>query len=618
MPTFRQQLKGRFATLGIVVLLMLGVLLVRLWSMQVIAGESYAAMADDNRVREIPIDAPRGRILDRNKRPLVSNRSSMAVLGEPSLTGHPDTIASLSGLLDVPVDEIESRLESVKEAPLEPRVIAFDVPMETVAYLEEHETLFPGTEVRTIAVRQYPYHSLAAHVLGYTGEISDLELKDADISGYEAGDVVGKTGAERQFEGVLQGDKGSRRIEVDARGRPRRVLQELDPVPGRDVILTVDRDLQKVTEEALAQALEDAHKEKYRKAKAGAAVVLDVRTGEVLSMASLPTYDPELFLGGIAEKDWKRLNSKESEYPLNNRVTMSAYAPGSTFKAITGLAGLRYGLASEWKQFYCPGKWTEMGEQWPKWCWNKAGHGTVSFHEGIADSCDTVFYEIGYSFYKRKKEELQSFSREFGLGSPTGIDLPGEVDGRVPDAAWKRAFNESYPEYRAWLPGDTVNMAIGQGDLLLTPLQLASVYAGIANDGKVMRPHVLKSVLDGEGRPATETAPVVAYRPKVDKADLAIMRRGLLSVTQDGTAEGAFRGFGADVCGKTGTAQVYGKDDYAWFAAFAPAAAPKYAVVVMVEQGGHGGSVAAPAARQILAKALGLPVEHVRAYDESR
>jgi len=238
--------------------------------------------------------------------------------------------------------------------------------------------------------------------------------------------------------------------------------------------------------------------------------------------------------------------------------------------------------------------------------------------EGIRDSCDTVFYEIGYSFYKRKKEELQRFSSEFGFGSETGIDLPGEVDGRVPDAAWKAAFNEDYPEYRKWLPGDTVNMAIGQGDLLTTPLQLVSAYGGIGNDGVVMKPHVLKEVLGSDGKSTFTSKPEEALKPKVSKANLRTMRRALLDVTQNGTARQAFRGFGIDVLGKTGTAQVAGKDDYAWFVGMAPANNPRYVVGVVVEQGGHGGSIAAPAAREILAALLGEPVTHVTASDNSR
>jgi penicillin-binding protein 2 len=266
----------------------------------------------------------------------------------------------------------------------------------------------------------------------------------------------------------------------------------------------------------------------------------------------------------------------------------------------------------------CEGRWIGMGEQWKKYCWNRSGHGGISFKQGITDSCDTVFYEVGYKFEQRGKEELQKSVRRFGFGSPTGIDLPGEADGRVPDAKWKKEFNRDYPEYQRWLPGDTVNMAIGQGDLLTTPLQLAAGYGAIANGGKVMRPHVLSQVLGEDGKATRSFKPDVAFDSKVPASDLAIMDSALRTVTLDGTAADAFNGFEVPVAGKTGTAQVAKKDDYAWFVGYAPAEDPEYVVAVVVEQGGHGGSVAAPAARSVLGSLLGVSTEHVTATDQSR
>ncbi len=383
-------------------------------------------------------------------------------------------------------------------------------------------------------------------------------------------------------------------------------------------MLTIDSRIQTVAESALKRALEEAHRQKFPKARAGAAIAVDVKTGEVLAMASLPTYDPELFIGGISTANWKRLNAKGSDYPLTNRAIMAQYPAASTFKAFTGLAGLRYGVSTPGSTVTCEGRWTEMGEQWPKWCWNRGGHGLETFMQGVRDSCDVVFYEIGYTFYKRDKEELQKFVREFGFGRLSGIDLPGEADGRIPDAAWKRRFNEDYPEYRKWLPGDTVNMAIGQGDLLATPLQLVDGYAGIANGGTVITPHVLKEVLGTNGKSTLVAKPKAAFKPRVSAADLETMKQALVSVTQEGTAKGAFAGFGQTVAGKTGTAQVAKKDDYALFVGFAPAEKPRYAVAVIIEQGGHGGSVAGPATREILAALLGEPVVHVSTVDQSR
>lgn len=640
MTTYQQDLKSRFAALGAIVLIVLAVLLVRLWSMQVLSGESYAARAENNRIREISLDAPRGRILDRKGRALVTNRATLAVSVDPAderirdliiraQSSNPDddptraeleeTLGGLAEMLGMTPQEVFAKVADSRVEALRPRVIAIDVPLDIVAQLSERQQDFPGVRIDETAVREYPFGSIGAHVLGYTGEISEEQLKaSGDTAGYELGDIVGKAGAESQFESVLQGDKGRRLIEVNASGKPQRVVDEQPPVTGRDVRLTIDIDVQKVAEQQLAAALEEAHRQNFDKAKAGAAVVVDVTTGEIIAMASAPTYDPSVFLGGISDAEWKKLTDTASEYPLNNRAVMAAYPPASTFKAVTGLAGLDAGVTYSGKTYDCAGKWTAMGAQWPKWCWNHSGHGTISFDGGIEESCDTVFYEIGYEFYKRKKEELQSFSREFGLGSKTGVDLPGEVKGRVPDAAWKKQFNADYPEWQTWLPGDTVNMAIGQGDLLVTPLQMASVYAGIANGGTVMRPHVLKDVLDSEGKVARSYEPGALADAGVSDENIGIMRRGLVRVTESGTGRGAFAGFGVTVAGKTGTAQVAGKDDYAWFCAFAPAEKPKYAVAIVVEQGGHGGSVTAPAARNILAKLLGEPLTTVHTTDVSR
>lgn len=630
MSEFRERLKPRFAAFGLLILVALAAPALRLWTMQILNGDRYAAKAKDNRVQEVFMDAPRGRILDAKGRPLVSNRPSLAVLVSPTIAhaargkdkaakAEADRLLNdLSALLGVSRAEIVERLSSVKEAPLEPRIVAVDVSDEPVAYLAEHEAQFPGVEVRVVGVRDYPQGGLAAHVLGYTGVISEDEISDLGEQGYQPGDIVGKSGAEKQFESVLQGDHGRRLIEVDARGKQRRIISESEPVSGRDVRLTIDLDVQRVAESALANAIEDAHDQGYPKAKAGAAIVLDVDTGEVIAMASAPTYDPRLFIGGVESGEWARLNAAGSEYPLNNRAIMSAYPPASTFKVVTGMAGLRYGITSEWRTFDCAGKWVGMGEQWKKYCWKKTGHGTTSFHNGIVYSCDTVFYEIGHAFYKDGGEKLQKVAREFNLGSRTGIDLPGEVPGRVPDATWKAEFNKDYPEYRAWLPGDTVNMAIGQGDMLATPLQMAVAYAAIANDGTVIRPHVLDAVLDADGKAVLESSVETASAVDAQPAQFAIMRRALEDVTERGTAKGAFAGLPRRVLGKTGTAEVYGKDDLAWFVALAPAEGPKYAVAVVVEQGGHGGSVAAPAAREVVAQLLGLPVTHVRAHDESR
>jgi penicillin-binding protein 2 len=617
MTTFRQQLKGRFGTLGLLVLVVLGGLLIRLWSMQVLSGSSYSAQAEENRIRQISLDAARGRILDAKGRPLVTNRPVMAVTAAPTVLLDRALVARLSTVIDVPAAEIEKRLESAREERLKPRVLRIDVPMKTVSYLVEHAPEFPGVQVEAAAVREYPMGTVAAHALGYTGEVSEAQLVAEKISDYRLGDIVGKAGIEAQYDKVLLGEKGYRRFEVDSMGRVRRVVAQGEPRAGKDIVLTIDADVQVVAEKALQDAIAEAHRQGYAKSRAGSAVVLDVKTGEVVAMASAPTYDPTLFLGGIKEEDWARLTAKDSEYPLNNRAIMAAYPPASTFKAVTGMAALQTRVAGAGSAFVCTGFWEGMGKP-GKWCWNHAGHGHINFTQGIVQSCDTVFYELGKRFFLQKGEPLQVFARSMGLGKDTGVDLPGEVAGRVPDAAWKKAYNRNYPEAQAWLGGDTVNMAIGQGDLLVTPLQLASVYAALGNGGKVMKPHLLKSVLGTDGKPTLEAKPEVTYDPGITPGNLAAMRSALVGVTKHGTGFGAFAGFPVSVAGKTGTAQVTKKDDFAFFACYAPSESPRYAVVVVIEQGGHGGSVAGPAARQILSKLFNLPYRPVRTTDVSR
>jgi len=433
MPTVSQEYRSRFGVLGIVVLVVLSALLVKLWTMQVLNGESFAAQAENNRVREISLEAPRGRILDRNGVPLVNNRSALAVSVDPShedvrallvRSWSEDTVddptsreldemfGEIAGLLGVPTADVWERVTDVQQEALRPRVIAVDVSMEAVAQITERQVDFPWALVEEIAVREYPNGTLAAHVLGYTGAISEKQYEQSDeYAGYELGDTVGKAGVERQYERVLQGDKGWRRIEVNASGRSQGVVSEQAPRPGNDIRLTIDADVQAVTEDQLDKAIAEAHRQGYNSSRAGAAVVLDIQTGEVLASTSRPTYDPAAFLGGISTAEWETLNAKTSEYPLNDRAVMAAYPPASTFKVITTIAGLQAGITSENTTYNCTGRWTDMGKQWPKWCWKRTGHGTISLRGGIKHSCDTVFYEIGYELYKRKLEELQATSR---------------------------------------------------------------------------------------------------------------------------------------------------------------------------------------------------------------
>lgn len=610
-------IRSRLLIFASAFILVIAVLLTQLYSLQVVNGHKYTELAAANTLRESTTIAPRGRIFDRNGNPLVVNRSTLAVLAPTSIVNDKELVSRLAQALHMSDEQVVEKATTQKEAALDLRVIAIDVPMETVAFIEERSNEFVGIEIQSRAVRDYPNGSLAAHVLGYTGEISDNDLKSPDFKDYSPSDIVGKTGAERSFESVLQGIRGRRILEVDATGKLRQIVEEAPPESGQDISLTLDIEVQKVAEKALVDAINDAKAKGYN-ADAASAVVMDVTNGEILAMANVPTYNPNDFIGGISTEIWKNFTSKESNYPLQNRAIMSMYPPASTFKPFIGFAALNNGLANAHTSYVCPGLWKGLGEQWSKYCWLHSGHGSRDITTAMRDSCDTYFYEIGLADYRGGKELIQKTSRDFGYGQKIGIDLPGEVAGRVPDAEWKAEWNKNYPEYKRWLPGDTVNLAIGQGDLLATPLQVAASYAGIAAGGVIQTPHVLKSVHDSSGDVIIENEAEEFRRPNVSDESRKIIYDSLRTVITTGTGKSAFRGFGIDISGKTGTAQMSGKDDYAWFVGYGPTSSPKYCVAVVIEQGGSGGGIAGPAGRQIFAQLFGKKVEHIGATDNSR
>ncbi|HEY3375808.1 MAG TPA: penicillin-binding protein 2 [Candidatus Aquicultor sp.] len=603
--------RPRLMVLMFVAFTIFAVLISRLWILQVMGGQKYMALAEGNYIRDLPIEAPRGLIFDRSGKVLVNNRPSIGItLSPPVAEKNPRIINRLAGILHISSSDIREKLAEKKADPLKPRVIARDIDDKTLAYIEEHKMGLPGVDVVTESIRSYPFGSLGAHVFGYLGEISQEEMQSKKNNGsYALGDIIGKSGAESVYEGLLRGQKGSEQIEVNASGRPLSIIKKQEPLPGSNLMLSLDLSLQQVTEQALKDAMQQARNTGTgAKANGGAAIVLDPRNGDVLAMASLPTYDPALFIGGISKKNWQQLIDKKTNFPLNNRAIM-AYAPGSTFKPVTLIGALADGIIKTNDTFDCGGKWLGLGKKWARWCWDHAGHGTVGLTRGMAESCDVVFYSIGYKFYKTGGERLQYWARVFGIGSLTGIDLPMEAKGRVPDKQWKEKINDGNPEYQRWYPGDTVNIAIGQGDILATPLQMASLYAAIANGGILYRPHVGKAMISWDGNVKREFKLKPEDKRKLDisKDIIRFNQDALEKTVTQGTAAAAFSGFSTRVAGKTGTAQVRGKGDYAWFAGYAPVEEPRYVVVVMVEQGGHGGTIAAPAARKILAAAMGIP-----------
>ncbi len=618
MRPINDPMQNRLFAASMIALIVFGLLFFRLWTLQVVASDEYMRLSDRNRIRTVTTNAPRGNIYDRNGVLLAGNEPNLAVTVDYEEIDNEAMLLELAKILNLKLSTVKARVSDTKYAPFFPRLVQEGVSKFIASQIKENASNLPGVDITVNFHRNYPKSSLAPHAIGYIGEISQEELVFSEDSSYVSGDLVGKSGLERAYEDVLSGTKGVKQFEVDRTGSITRMISEREPVSGNHIQLTIDAKLQAATESSLRSAVMAARANGYENANGGAAVVLDPNNGEVLALASFPTYDQTLFMGGMTSDEWKSLSSKGSGYPLFNRAVMASYAPASVFKPVTYVAGLSDGVVSAKASFFCEGTWLGMGEMWPKNCWQKEGHGKTGFTAGMKDSCAVVFYEVGYMLYKRGGERLQYWARKFGFGKATGIDLPGEKPGRVPDSKWKRENHENLEDQK-WLPGDTVNIAIGQGDLLTTPIQVANLYAAIANKGLVFQPHLVSKVFTPEGLNIRTSKRRKLVDVDIKKDILDGLNEGLVSVIQEGTASNAFAGFPIAVAGKTGTSEVMGKDDFAWFACFAPVNDPKYVVVVMVEEGGHGGSIAAPAARRILSSAFNVSsLGPVSVSDDSR
>ncbi|NTU89038.1 MAG: penicillin-binding protein 2 [Actinobacteria bacterium] len=601
-------IRNRLLVLGGVAIAVLGTLFVKLWAMQLISSDTYERLSEANRTTTYTTRAVRGRILDRNGTELVGNRASLVVMANSDVANDRNVIHRLSNVLGIPRAAIKQRILNASEGAQAERVVASDVSMRVVSFISEHPSVFPGVNVESRTVRTYPYGSAAAHVLGYTGTISEDELNNSttvDGLSYESGDIVGKSGAELSFESVLQGVRGTRKVEVDASGSVISILEEIEGKNGNDIRLTIDLAAQQSAEAAILEAFETSKLFKFSNANAGAIVALDLEDGGVLAMASYPTFDPSEFIGGISSDLWDSLNTTESGWPLTNRAISGLYPAASTFKAFCSMTALKHGFATSDSTWNCEGTWTELGEEWSKNCWLKTGHGYVDLVKALVVSCDIAFYEMSLGFYRNREAEpngLQDGLQEWGFGSQTGIELAGEAFGRVPTADWKAEYNKDTPENALWLPGDMANLVIGQGDVLITPLQNAVAYSGIAT-GKCLKPHVLLDVLSEEGETVIGKQGEIFREPVYDPAHLELVRTGL---REQASANVNFKYFSVVTAGKTGTGQVAGKDDMGWYVGYAPADAPKYLVACCIEQAGSGGSVCTPAVRRVLATLLGV------------
>ncbi len=621
----------RTSIIGVVVIALFTALFARLWYLQVASAKEFHQAATANTVREIREPAVRGRVLDAKGRVLIDNRVANQITVDRKLTPEQLKVVlnRLSALLGSPVKELRVRVNDARISPYTPVPVATDVPYEKLAYVAEHKADLPGVRAETVPIRRYPNGTTASHVLGYVGEINADELKQQMPRGeYQLGDQIGKGGVEQAYESDLHGTAGVTRVEVDATGKVIRTLSERPPTTGHDIHLTLDLDVQKVAETALQQGIDGARKAKditYKKgfktlnAPAGAVLVLDATTGSVVALASNPSYDPNLLVNGIPADTWKLWQDPKSNFPLLDRAVAGQYAPGSTFKLVTALAGLKSGDITVNKTVNDTGKYAYPTD--PKHPFTGEGApGRVDLNHALAVSSDVYFYTIGGNLYYRWKHQqpggdaLQSAAHEFGFGSPTGIALPNEATGRVPDPAWKAQIHQQNPgvfPYPDWLPGDNILSSIGQGDMLVTPIQLATAYGALANGGTRYSPRLADEVLGANGKPIRTLPSIELGKVAIDPGWRSTILAGLQNVVEysKGTAAAAFAGFPKGLAaGKTGTAQVANKQNTSWFVGLTPAQDPKYVVLAMVEEGGYGAQTAAPIVRAVMEQLNGLPV----------
>lgn len=592
-----------------------GSLVLRLWGMQVISGRDYSDQASSNSTSEVSLRATRGRILDRNGNVLVGNRTCMALVADKSCADDTRLVRRLGNLLGMPDVAVRRAIQSTSEGVQSLRTVMIDVPDSAVSYVAEHPGQFPGVSIEARTVRTYPYGTLACHLLGYTGTISSEELEafNADEGRqvtYQSGDIVGKSGVEYQYESILQGVRGSRKVYVDVSGNVLGVASEVDPEPGSDIRLTIDANVQAAAENALQLGIEAGEYLHYQPTGASC-VCINCKTGEVLAMASYPSFDPSSFIGGISTDTWAQLIAEGANTPLLNRAVNGLYPSASTIKPFTTCAALEYGMTTTDTYVECTGYWTGFGEQYGMHCWNHAGHGWMNLYEGITNSCDTVFYEIAKAFYYSDNPEgIQEMFRRWGIGAKTGIDLPGESEGRVPDADWKwNHYTWSDDTSRSWQGGDTANIAIGQGDILVTPLQMCYAYCGLVNGAVEMWPHVLLDVLSNQTRePIISAEQKAGSQVSISPDILSFVDSALVGVVNETYVGDYFAGLPVSVMGKSGTGEAGDDEDnpHAWFCAAAPAEDPTYVVAAIVEHGGGGGYVASNVCRGVLGAIYGV------------
>ncbi len=590
----RDWIKQRFIGVSVCILFVFTVLFFRLVYLQIIKGEEYRDLSKKNAVRLKSIQSSRGLIFDRNKKLLVDNRPSYNLKIVLEDAGEvQETVKKLAELINEPFQELMDYITQAETGSVyNPITLKNDITRDQLAIVEAHKFDLPGIHIDIAPTRYYIYKKTAAHLLGYMGQINSKELKTEKYPSVRSGDSIGRYGIEKQFETYLQGKRGGRQVVVDSSGRIIKILRTIEPVAGFDLNLTLDLDLQQTAE----KLLED---------KSGAVVAIDPGNGDILVLASYPSFDQNDFIGGISQKKWEALIFDPGK-PMINKAIQAEYPPASTYKIITALAAIEENHINMKTTAYCPG-FLDYGNRIYR-CWNKYGHGDINVIKAIEQSCDVFFYQAGI---KVGVDKLAQYAMGCGLGKKTGILLENEKNGLIPTSTWKK---KRYKE--SWQSGETLSVAIGQGYNLVTPLQMAVLIAAVGNGGTLYKPRIVKTIKDGNGLVIKKNEPEITGGLPASKETLDIVRTGLLKVVQSerGTAR-SIRFKNIEIAGKTGTAQVYSmkKDekratrnlkyalrDHAWFVCYAPAENPVIAISVLVEHGEHGSSTAAPIARALI------------------
>lgn len=574
----------RISVLAVFVFCSISILMAHLASIQIVHRKQFEELARENMTRLVPDPPPRGQLMDRNKHLLakVKFSYSVSVFKEDVETHTDDIKAFVRGFAPFLVDP-EFNAEKADAFPLNPIPLAENLDMKALTQIKEN-LRFSFLIIQKIPQRTYPHGNTGSHLMGTMGEIPPQKLKELKKYGYRMGDKIGLSGIESYYDKLLKGKEGGRQIEVDAHGTYIKTLNYDPPVSGKNLVLSVDKKLQKIVEAALA-------------GKKGAIVALNPKNYEILALASSPSYFPEDFASGLTKEKWRAI-AENPNYPLLNRAVSGAYPPGSVFKLITAIAALEEGIVSPTSTFFCSGQY-KLGNRTFR-CWRRSGHGHIDFMNGITQSCDIVFYTLAKKLGIKK---LEYYAGLFGIGEKTGVDMPGEKTGLLPSPEWKKKrFRDP------WFPGDTVNMGIGQGFLQITPLQMAKVVTFFASDGFLGKPHFLTGTESPTHTVETLPAPSTNSLP-FKKRNIHIVIRGMEETVKHGTGSRAYIS-GCEAAGKTGTAEdPPRKKPHAWFVGFAPVGNPKVSVSIFIEGGGHGGEAAAPLAKKIFAWACGIDLD---------